>query len=166
MRIFVAAVGCIALSVAMVPALASAPQEVRNSILQKEPPARIAQWRALCPSGTAGSSVKRLKDAGFQTLSTGGWCVTILTRAGRDGTLGYVRDTRNTQLTAANAFDSGFVGGYLKHEALPSDAPSVAALLPAADRCLELRETNTKLCSSVGYILGVRAAAGELVPVA
>lgn len=64
----------------------------------------------------------------------------------------------------ALAFDSGFVKGYLAGEALPAGTPTMATLLPVADRCLAQSEPNTQLCSSVGVVLGARAAHGELVP--
>ncbi len=90
--------------------------------------------------------------------------MTALTRAGRDGTLGYVTLGSN-ETTPAVAFDTGFVNGYLKHESLPADAPSMAMLLPIADRCLDQKEEKLRLCGLVGQVLGARAAHGEVVPV-
>jgi hypothetical protein len=87
----------------------------------------------------------------------------VLTRTGRDGTLGYVRDPHSVGVQPAQSFDDGFVGGYLAHETLPSGAPAMAVLLPIADRCLAQSEPNLKLCDAAGHMLGVRAAGGETI---
>jgi hypothetical protein len=153
------------LAVMAVPALAGALQVERDTILRDLSRERVASLRATCATGTAAESTARQRNAGLQTLSTGAFCVTLLTRAGRDGTLGYVRDTQTSQPSAANAFDSGFVSGYFTRETMPAGTPAMATLLPLADRCLENAEPNTTKCSSAGYVLGARAARGELVPV-
>jgi hypothetical protein len=147
------------------PAMADVLQMKRDSVLRELTREQIAKQRLACASGSASATVATIRSVGIRTLSAGAYCVTVLTRAGRDGTLRYVQDTRTNQLTSAIAFDSGFVGGYLKREALPPDAPTMAVLLPIADRCLDQSESNTKLCSSVGYMLALRAARGEVVPV-
>ena len=97
-------------------------------------------------------------------LNTAELCVTILTRSGRDGTLRYLALKGGSQPSSLS-FDTGFVGGYVKHEAIPADAPDMATLLPVAERCLQQRETKGGLCSAVGYMLGVRAAKGETIPI-
>ncbi len=125
----------------------------------------VARMRSSCAMGLTPSHLAEIGAAGRRNLpSVGAWCVTVLTRTGRDGQLGYVRDSRSDQLTPALAFDSGFVKGYLAGEALPAGTPTMATLLPVADRCLAQSEPNTQLCSSVGVVLGARAAHGELVP--
>lgn len=109
-------------------------------------------------------STDRLLAAGFKTLSTGAYCVTVLTRAGRDGALRYVT-SKSGGTTPAIAFDTGFVSAYLKREALPAGAPPMSILLPLADRCLNQNEPRPGACHATGYMLGLRAALGELVPV-
>ena len=148
-----------------VPAAADVLEMKRDSLLHELTREQVARQRAACALGKAPAMQATFKSVGWKTLSAGAYCVTVLTRAGRDGTLRYVRDTQASGNTPAIAFDSGFVGGYIKGEALPAGAPTMATLLPIADRCLDQKEPNMKLCSSAGYMLALRAAKGELVPV-
>lgn len=97
------------------------------------------------------------------SLTTAEICVTVLTRLGRDGALAYVHDTRSQKATSAEAFDTGFVTAYHKHEPVTADLPGIAAMKPLAERCLAQAEPNTALCSAAGYALGARAASGETV---
>lgn len=145
------------------PAQAQVAQKYLDSVLYEFTANEIASMRSICALGQETKHIENLRAAGFQAPSAGASCVTVLTRAGRDGKLGYVSDPRTSQLTPAMAFDSGFVAGYLKREALPADAPAMAALLPIADRCLDQKEANTNLCNAVGQMLGARAARGEVV---
>jgi len=138
-------------------------QADRDAVLHEMDAGRIAHRRSMCASGQMPSSIAMVRAAGFQSLSAAASCVAVLTRAGRDGTLGYVRMS-DGQLTPAIAFDNGFVGAWLGHEAVPPTAPTMATLLPIAGRCLDQKETDTALCRAAGYMLGLRAAHGELVP--
>lgn len=147
-----------------IPAKADVRQSDRDNVLRSLPADKILQRRSSCAAGDIPAWLARLRGAGFQTLSTGAYCVTVLTRAGRDGTLRYVT-LKNGETTPAIAFDTGFVKAYLKREALPADLPSMASLLPIADRCLDQKEPNARLCGLAGQVLGTRAAHGELVPV-
>lgn len=147
------------------PAMAGVLQVERDAILRDYTRTEIVKRRSACALAQAPALLATLKNAGLQRMTVGQWCVTVLTRAGRDGALGHVRDPRATQVTAAIAFDGGFVNGYFTREAVPSGAPAIAALLPIADRCLGQKEPNVKMCSSAGFVLGARAARGELVPV-
>ncbi|MEI9927611.1 MAG: hypothetical protein WDN44_07770 [Sphingomonas sp.] len=63
-------------------------------------------------------------------------CIAYLTRLGREGALGYVRDAKSDKLTPALALDRGFVTAYLRHPELPADAPSMVALAPGAETLL------------------------------
>jgi len=162
---FIAKVAVIAaFSLATTPALANVLQVIRDSLLQEEPREKIAAQRLVCATGEMADSTARLVSAGFNTLSTGAYCITVLTRAGRDGTLHYV-SLKSGETTPSIAFDTGFVSAYLKHDALPADLPAMATVLPVADRCLSRREPNSRLCGMIGQVLGARAALGELVPV-
>lgn len=159
-------VACIAVSL---PAIASAQtlrtqRPERDRLLDRMAADDIAHRRALCASGEVSASVERVRAAGFNPLSAGASCITVLTRAGRDGTLHYVSQ-QDGGTTASIAFDTGFVKGFLTREAVTASTPSISALLPVADRCLAQQETNLRACSAVGLILGARAARGELVPV-
>lgn len=147
------------------PAHARVAQMELDAILHEFSAEQIAARRSGCAMGLAPAAIQSNRAAGLQTASVGGYCVTVLTRAGRDGTLGYVRDPRTSQITPAIAFDNGFVGAYLKRTALPAGAPTIATLLPIADRCLDQKESNTDLCGAVGQILGSRAVLGEVVVV-
>jgi len=139
-------------------------QASRDSMLREWPRDAIVKARTLCASGeVAREIVDRQRNAGFETLSVAEYCVTALTRAGRDGALHRVRLADGTTNTAV-AFDGGFVGAYLKKEPLPADLPSMAAVMPIADRCLRLQEGNARLCTLVGKVLGSRAAHGAVVP--
>jgi hypothetical protein len=144
------------------PGIAGVLQAERDSVLHEITADKIAQRRLMCPTGQASKARADLTSAGLRALSVGGWCVTVLTRAGRDGTLRYV--TLNGQATSALTFDTGFVAGYLKQDALPAGAPKMATLLPVADRCLNQAERDTGLCRAAGYMLGLQAAQGEIVP--
>ncbi len=135
-----------------------------NHLLQDTASAQeIASMRASCALGNAPKLRAMIRSAGLDAASAAPWCVTVLTRAGRDRTLGYVRDPRTNDLTPAIAFDNGFVGAYLKREPLPAGAPEMAGLLAVADRCLGQQEPNTNLCTAVGQLLGARAARGEVI---
>lgn len=160
------ALTALAISVACVaaPATADVLEVSRNSILYEQTRKEVATQRTKCATGAMADSTRRLLAAGFRTLPTGAYCVTVLTRAGRDGTLRYVT-IKGGETTPALAFDTGFVSAYLKGEALPAGLPTMAAVLPIADRCLDQQETNTRTCGLVGQVLGARAARGELVPV-
>lgn len=143
------------------PVMGQTPETELTVILHRSPPADIAKMRSSCALGLTPSNLAKLRTAGAHPPSASAWCVTVLTRAGRDGTLGYARDPRSASPTPAIAFDTGFVGGYLKRDEVPSGAPAMATLLPIVERCLNQSEPNAKLCSSVGYILGTRSARGE-----
>ncbi len=146
------------------PAAAQVAQMELDAILHEMTPKDIALRRSACAMGGAPKLVADVREAGIERPDASAWCITVLTRAGRDGTLGYVRDPRSDKPTPAIAFDSGFVGGYLKR-ALPQGAPNMATLLPIVERCLEQREPDTDLCNAAGQIAGGRAAAGELIAV-
>jgi len=162
---FIAKIAVItAFGVATPPVFADVLQVIRDSVLLEEPREKIAAQRLTCATGDMADSTARLISAGFRTLSTGAYCVTVLTRAGRDGTLRYV-SLKSGDTTPSIAFDTGFVTAYLKHDALPPDLPTMPTVLPIADRCLSKKEQNARLCGIVGQVLGARAALGELVPV-
>lgn len=148
---------------AAAPASSNALATERDYVLRELQRDRVAQRRLSCATGRQQDIVAQQRAAGFSTLSASAYCVTVLTRAGRDGTLRFVT-LRNGQATPAIAFDTGFVTGYLKRETLPADAPAMATLMPIAERCLAQTETDHDLCSAAGHMLGVRAARGELVP--
>jgi hypothetical protein len=152
---------------AMLAASATAQAQVAqaqlDSILHEMKPSEVALRRSSCAMGRAPKLAADARAAGFERPDASVWCVAILTRQGRDGALGYMRDPRSSQPTPAIAFDSGFVGGYLKHERVPVGAPSMATLLPVAQRCLEQREPDNNLCSAAGYMLGLRAVSGETI---
>ena len=144
---------------------AQLPQPFADWILHTMKPDEVALRRSDCAMGRVPKQVARDRADVPAWPDASAWCVTVLTRLGRDGTLGYVRDPGNDQPAPAISFDSGFVGGYLKHETLPAGAPSMATLLPIAERCLEQREPDGQLCSSAGYMIGLRAASGEILTV-
>lgn len=160
-RAFLAALCAVSIAT---PAMGQALLSERDFVLGELTADRIAHRRSLCADGQIPASVARVRAAGFQALPAGAYCVTVLTRAGRDGTLRYM-SLEGDKTTPAIAFDTGFVKGFLKREALPADAPSMTTLLPIADRCLDQREPNMRLCTLAGQILGSRAVRGELVPV-
>jgi hypothetical protein len=153
----------LALAAFAVPAQAQQAQGQLDTILHDLKREDIPKLRAVCAMGQAPKHAADARAAGVESPDASAWCVTVLTRLGREGMLSYVRDPRTDQPTPAITFDGGFVGGYLKHDALPAGAPSIATLLPVAERCLEQQEANGRLCSSVGYMLGLRAAQGEVV---
>lgn len=157
------AIGTAALLCGNASAPAQEAQGELNALLSSASRDEIAKGRAACATGNAGSWQQMLRESGFQSPPPGAWCVTVLTRAGRDGTLRYVRDPNASGLSPSFAFDNGFVGGYLDRIAIPATAPPMAALLPVADRCLRQQEPNTKLCTAAGYMLGARTAHGEVV---
>jgi len=134
-------------------------------ILNRMEAGSVANLRSSCAAGDPvfGSAMLLNATRASFSLSVAELCVTVLTRAGRDRTLRYMTVTSG-QTTPAITFDTGFVNGYLKGEQLPAGAPTIATLLPAADRCLNHKEQSARLCSSAGYVLGARAARGELVP--
>ena len=146
------------------PALAGELKAERDNVLSGLDAKRVVQRRSDCATGQAPAQRAKLAAAGFKTLGVGAYCVTVLTRLGRDGTLGYVRDPNSGAPKPAIAFDGGFVSGYRSREALPANAPAMAALLPVADRCLNQAETDTALCTAAGHMLGARSVRGELVP--
>lgn len=145
------------------PVMAQVAQLELDAILHEMTPQQIALRRSFCATGQAPKRAADVRAAGIESPDASAWCVTIMTRQGRDGTLGYVRNPNSNQVTPALAFDSGFVGGYLKREALPAGAPTMTTLLPIAERCLEQRELDTGLCNAAGQMLGLRAARGEIV---
>lgn len=149
---------------AAVPAIADVLEVERDSILNRLRREQVVHHRSLCVTGGMPAEIARERAAGFRTLSAGAYCVTILTRAGRDGALRYIT-LKGGETTPATAFDTGFVSAYLKREALPAGAPPMTALLPLADGCLDQKEPRPGACHAVGYMLGLRAAKGELVPV-
>lgn len=152
------------LAVAMaVPVQAKQAQAQLDVILHDLKREDLPSLRANCAMGRAPEHAADTRAAGIESPDPSAWCVTVLTRMGRDGTLGYVRDPRTSQPTPAIAFDSGFVGGYLKRAPVPAGAPSMEALLPIAERCLEQREGDTDLCNAAGHMLGSRAAQGEVI---
>lgn len=132
-------------------------------ILSRKDAKAIQAQRAECAVGRAEAGIANARRLGVQTVPDAAiWCIATLTRAGRDGNLGYVRDPSNPKLTPALAFDNGFVTGYNKRASLPTDAPSMATLQPVVARCLGQREPDTALCNAAGYAVGARAARGEL----
>ncbi|MDH4745884.1 hypothetical protein OMP43_17805 [Sphingomonas sp. CBMAI 2297] len=137
-----------------------------QSILTRMAASSVADLRSNCAAGDPafGSAMLLNATRASFSLSVAQLCVSVLTRAGRDGTLRYV-SLGEGRTTPASTFDTGFVSGYLKREQLPADAPTMAMLLPVADRCLRYAETNSRLCTTVGYVLGARAAHGETVPI-
>ena len=148
---------------AAAPATAQVAQLQLDSILHEMKADDVALRRSACALGHAPKLAADARAAGLERPDASVWCVAVLTRQGRDGSLGYVRDPSSNKPTSAIAFDSGFVGGYLKHDGLPAGAPTMATLLPIAERCLEQRETDHDLCNAAGQILGMRAAHGEVV---
>jgi hypothetical protein len=146
------------------PALAGKLQSDRDNVLYGMPLDTVAARRSSCATGNIPAWLARLRAAGFEKLSAGAYCVTVMTRAGREGALRTIA-LQSGQTTPAIAFDSGFVNGFAKREPVQPETPPMATLLPVADRCLEQSEPNARLCSLAGYVLGVRAASGELVPV-
>jgi len=127
----------------------------------------VVRERASCASGEQPASIALRRQAGTIGLpDAADYCVTLLTRLGRDGGLGFVRDARNSALTSPLAFDNGFVTAYQRREPIPAGLPGMAALKPVAERCLAQMERDTDLCFSAGYGYGVRAANGETVVVA
>lgn len=146
------------------PAFAGKLRVERDNVLTELSANRVAQRRSDCATGQAPAQRARLTEAGFKALGVGAYCVTVLTRLGRDGSLAHVRDPNSDTLTPAIAFDSGFVSGYQKRDTVPANAPSMSALLPIADRCLSQSEADTDLCSAAGHMLGTRSARGEVVP--
>lgn len=155
--------GILAIAGSMSPASAASQQDELTRVLTTTHPDKIAGMRASCAIGSAAKNHQMLVKAGFEAAPVGAWCVTVLTRAGRDKTLGFVRDPNSNASTPALAFDNGFVGAYLKHEPLPGGAPTMAALLPIAERCVRQLEPNNQLCTAAGHMLGLRAARGEVV---
>jgi len=149
---------------AAVPALADVLAVERDSILNRLRREQVVHHRSLCVTGGMPAEIARERAAGFRTLSAGAYCVTVLTRAGRDGALRYIT-LKNGETTPAIAFDTGFVSAYIKREAVPTGALSMSALLPLADGCLNQKEPRPGACHAAGYMLGLRAAKGELVPV-
>lgn len=146
----------------VVPAAAQVAQLELDAILHEMTPQQIALRRSMCAAGKGPKRVADTRAAGIESPDASVWCVTVLTRAGRDGALGYVRDPSSDKPTPAIAFDSGFVGGYRKGT-VPQGAPSMATLLPIIERCLEQREPDIDLCNAAGQIAGMRAAAGEII---
>lgn len=149
-----------------VPAMAQTPTERAKSvswILERMEPDTVGFLRTNCAVGDAIFGSNMIVDATKAAikLNTAELCVTVLTRSGRDGTLQYMA-LKNGGTPSSLSFDSGFVGGY-RARALPRGAPTMATLLPIAQRCLEQREADKDLCNAAGQILGVRAALGEVI---
>lgn len=150
----------------------AAPRDIRaerRAIVQRLLTAPTAKSEAIsvrgnCATGKAPRAVIQGRAAGLGDLPDAAeYCVTALTRLGRDRSLGYVRDPRSNVLTPALAFDNGFVEAYRKREPVAVGIPSMAALKPTAEQCLGQQQPDTDLCFSVGYAYGVRAAHGEVV---
>jgi hypothetical protein len=121
--------------------------------------------RENCATGQAPADIAVMRQAGVPDLpDMVDGCIAALTRLGRDGNLGFVRDASNPAVTPALAFDSGFVGAYLRTQPMPSTLPSMVAVKAIAARCLGQAEPDTRLCSSAGYVYGTRIAHGEAVP--
>ena len=160
-----AAIACMLGSVSPVASAQSAADQRWhiNAILAEKDPDAIRTERAQCALGRAPTLIAKWRGLGASMLlDAAPWCIAVLTRAGRNGTLSYVRDPSNPSLTPALSFDNGFVAGYSKKANIPADAPSMAALQPVAERCLGQREADTELCNAAGYAIGARAARGEL----
>lgn len=135
-------------------------------VLNGSSPAGVARARSSCASGQQPASIAERRAVGSVGLpDAADYCVTVLTRLGRDGALGFVRDASNAALTPALAFDNGFVTAYRRREAVPAGLPSMAEFKPLAERCLAQAERDTDLCFSAGYGYGLRAANGETVVV-
>lgn len=140
-------------------------QQSLNANLSAALPQAIARGRASCAMGEQPTNTIRLRSVGFaDEPDAADVCVTILTRLGREGSLGYVRDPRSSTVQPALAFDQGFVAAWRNRESTVG-LPTMAALKPTAERCLAQAEKDTDLCHSVGYAYGTRAANGELVVV-
>ena len=153
-------------------AVAASPRDVRaerqrslEAHLSSALSQTIVRARASCATGEAPANAIRLRAAGMTNApDAADVCVTVLTRLGREGPLGYVRDPRSSVVRPALAFDQGFVTAWRNRES-PAGLPTMAALKPVAERCLAQAEKDTDLCHSVGYAYGTRAANGELVVV-
>ena len=137
-------------------------QQSLQEILTTDPLPRVVEARLGCANGTEPSRSATLRNAGGYTRPDPmEFCVAALIRLGREEVLGYVQDAaRGT--TPAVRFDAGFVTGYLRSEAMPANLPTMAALKPLAERCLGQAEPNAENCYSAGYVLGLRAAHGEV----
>lgn len=132
-------------------------------LLTSAPQDTVTRERGNCASGREPASVRQQRNAGFRGVpDAADSCAAVLTRLGRDGVLGFVTDPRTNVPTPAVAFDTGFVTAFRRAEALPAELPGLAAIKPVVERCLAQAETNTKLCFSVGYTYGLRAANGEM----
>lgn len=124
----------------------------------------VTAIRNNCVMGSQAMVTERGRSAGLIEIpDVTDACVTALTRLGRSGALGYVRDPRSSNTTSANAFDNGYVAAYLKREAVPTGLPAMPALKATGERCLHGNEPDTDLCYSVGYAYGVRSVNGEVV---
>lgn len=141
-------------------------QRTVDTILTSGAPDVVNAIRATCVAGRQPASVANGRQAGLHELPDAvEYCVAALTRLGRSGTLGWVKDTTRATPSTAQTFDNGFVSAYRKRDPIPASLPQMAALKPTAERCLAMRETDSSLCFSVGYAFGARAAQGELIRV-
>jgi hypothetical protein len=169
--LIVALIGILVVRMVTGPALAQSPdvraarQRELNEILTSPLTRKyVKALRRSCASGNAPQALGRQRSAGIsETPDPADACVTALTRLGREGLLGFVRDPQHTGTTPALSFDSGFVSAYLKREALSPQLPTMAVLKPIAERCLAQSETNIALCNAAGYGFGARAVHGETV---
>ncbi|MES1985881.1 MAG: hypothetical protein V4461_13100 [Pseudomonadota bacterium] len=169
--LIIALIGILVVRMVTGPALAqssdvrAARQRELNEMLTPRMPRKYVEvLRNSCASGNAPQALGRERTAGISaTPDPADACVTALTRLGRDGVLGFVRDPRHTGTTPALAFDNGFVSAYLKREAISPQLPTMTVLKPIAERCLAQAETNIELCNAAGYGFGARAVHGQTV---
>ncbi|KAJ8138149.1 hypothetical protein OY671_008639, partial [Metschnikowia pulcherrima] len=76
-----------------------------DDILSTKDAKAIAAQRAQCAVGRAPTVIANVRRLGATTSPDAApWCIATLTRAGRDGTLTYVRDPLHAGLTPASAF--------------------------------------------------------------
>ena len=144
-------------------ALASDPQSTANYVLTSMTPDGAARIRGNCASGDMPALLDRNRKAGLTDVpDVAVYCVAALTRLGRDGTLGFLRDSQSAQAKPALSFDTGFVTAFRRRDPVTPDLPDLAALKPVAERCLSQSEADRAVCTAAGQIIGARVAQGEL----
>lgn len=133
-----------------------------DAILTRLAPSNVRADRQNCASGAMPEATALArKQYGLRNLPNPiDQCVTLLTRLGRDGALELLGGASG-QTTPALALDAGFVRGY-REAGSASALPTMAALKPIGEQCLA-QQRDAKLCYSVGFAFGKRAAAGERI---
>jgi hypothetical protein len=133
------------------------------TILTTTPMAKVQQGRIMCASGIRGDMTNNLANAfGEGDLSpVGKECVAYLVRYARQGQFGAPPGLKGNRAPAALALDASFMTAYRQRPAIPQGMPSLATLLPIAERCYRGNEHDGGLCSAAGYALGARLSAGE-----